>query len=119
VIGGGFLFRQLARELVGLIPIAGVAPKVAVAYAGTWAIGRAVGMWAGDPTLRLGGQAHVRNGAPSAQGEVDGRRAAGLAVGGPGLLSTRLEPDGGPRRQLGVETGVRWAWRPAASSRSR
>jgi uncharacterized protein (DUF697 family) len=47
VIGGGFLFRQLARELVGLIPVAGVAPKVAVAYAGTWAIGRAVGVWAG------------------------------------------------------------------------
>lgn len=47
VIGGGFLFRQLARQLVGLIPVAGVAPKVAVAYAGTWAIGRAVGVWAG------------------------------------------------------------------------
>jgi uncharacterized protein (DUF697 family) len=47
VIGGGFLFRQLARELVGLIPVAGVAPKVAVAYAGTWAIGRAVGVWGG------------------------------------------------------------------------
>jgi uncharacterized protein (DUF697 family) len=47
VIGGGFLFRQLARELVGLIPVAGVAPKVAVAYAGTWAIGRAVSVWAG------------------------------------------------------------------------
>jgi len=47
VIGGGFLLRQLARELVGLIPVAGVAPKVAVAYAGTWAIGRAVGVWAG------------------------------------------------------------------------
>jgi uncharacterized protein (DUF697 family) len=47
VIGGGFLFRQMARQLVGLIPVAGVAPKVAVAYAGTWAIGRAVGVWAG------------------------------------------------------------------------
>lgn len=47
VIGGGFLLRQLARELIGLIPVAGVAPKVAVAYAGTWAIGRAVGVWAG------------------------------------------------------------------------
>lgn len=47
VIGGGFLLRQLARELVGLVPVAGVAPKVAVAYAGTWAIGRAVGVWAG------------------------------------------------------------------------
>ena len=30
VIGGGFLFRQGARQLVGLIPVAGIAPKVAV-----------------------------------------------------------------------------------------
>ena len=48
VIGGGFLFRQAGRQLVGLIPAAGVAPKVAVAYAGTHAIGRAVAAWAGD-----------------------------------------------------------------------
>jgi len=46
VIGGGFLFRQGARQLVGLIPVAGIVPKVAVAYAGTLAIGRAVAAWA-------------------------------------------------------------------------
>ena len=46
VIGGGFLFRQGARQLVGLIPVAGIVPKVAVAYAGTLAIGRAVVAWA-------------------------------------------------------------------------
>ena len=46
VIGGGFLFRQAARSLVGLIPMAGVLPKVAIAYTGTWAIGRAVVLWA-------------------------------------------------------------------------
>jgi uncharacterized protein (DUF697 family) len=46
VIGSGFLFRQGARSLVGLIPGAGVAPKVAVAYAGTVAVGRAVAAWA-------------------------------------------------------------------------
>jgi len=46
VIGGGFLFRQGARQLVGLIPVAGIAPKVAVAYAGTLAIGKAVVAWA-------------------------------------------------------------------------
>jgi uncharacterized protein (DUF697 family) len=46
VIGGGFLFRQAARSLVGLIPMAGVIPKVAIAYTGTWAIGRAVVVWA-------------------------------------------------------------------------
>ena len=46
VVGGGFLFRQAARSLVGLIPMAGLIPKVAIAYTGTWAIGRAVVLWA-------------------------------------------------------------------------
>jgi uncharacterized protein (DUF697 family) len=46
VVGGGFLFRQAARGLIGLIPVAGVIPKVAIAYTGTWAIGRAVAVWA-------------------------------------------------------------------------
>jgi uncharacterized protein (DUF697 family) len=45
VLGGGVLFRQIAREMVGLIPIAGIPLKVAVAYSGTWAIGRAVALW--------------------------------------------------------------------------
>src|SRR3989475_12688121 len=46
VIGGGFLFRQGARQLVGLIPVVGIVPKVAGAYAGTLAIGKAVVAWA-------------------------------------------------------------------------
>ncbi len=46
VLGGGFLFRQIARELVGLVPVWGVLPKTAVAYAGTWTIGQAVLHWA-------------------------------------------------------------------------
>lgn len=45
VVGGGFLFRQLARQLVGLIPVIGIAPKVAISYAGTWAMGQAVVLW--------------------------------------------------------------------------
>jgi uncharacterized protein (DUF697 family) len=48
VLGGGILFRQLARQLVGFIPVAGVIPKVAIAYGGTWAIGRAITLWAMD-----------------------------------------------------------------------
>jgi uncharacterized protein (DUF697 family) len=47
VIGSGFMLRQLARQLVGLVPVIGIAPKVAVAYAGTWAVGKAVAVWAG------------------------------------------------------------------------
>lgn len=46
VLGGGLLFRQIARQLVGLLPVIGLVPKVAVAYGGTVAIGRAVVVWA-------------------------------------------------------------------------
>lgn len=58
VLGGGFLFRQVGRELVGLMPVIGIVPKVAVAYAGTLAIARAVIAWAeGD---KLGPEALKR-----------------------------------------------------------
>lgn len=46
VLGGGLLFRQVARGLVGLVPVWGVVPKVAVAYAGTQLIGTAAAIWA-------------------------------------------------------------------------
>ncbi len=45
VLGSGVLFRQAARQLVGLIPIAGLLPKVAISYAGTYAIGKAMVGW--------------------------------------------------------------------------
>ncbi len=45
VIGGGFFWRQIARQLVGLIPGFGILPKVAVAYAGTFATGTAATRW--------------------------------------------------------------------------
>ena len=41
VVGGGFGFRALARELLDLAPVAGWALKGAVAYAGTRAVGEA------------------------------------------------------------------------------
>jgi hypothetical protein len=47
VIGSGFLPTG-ARQLVGLIPVVGILPKVALAYAGTWAVGRAVAAWASE-----------------------------------------------------------------------
>ncbi|MBK6767553.1 MAG: hypothetical protein IPG72_00650 [Ardenticatenales bacterium] len=46
VLGGGLLMRQIARELVGLIPVVGIVPKVAVAYGGTRVIGLVVERWA-------------------------------------------------------------------------
>ena len=44
-VGTGFLWRQVARELVGLIPVWGVLPKIAVAYAGTYVLGQAIMQW--------------------------------------------------------------------------
>ena len=46
MLGGGLLFRQVARGLVGLIPVWGIVPKVAVAYAGTQVVGTATSLWA-------------------------------------------------------------------------
>ena len=46
VVGGGLFFRQVARELVGLVPVLGWLPKVAIAYAGTRVIGLTVRRWA-------------------------------------------------------------------------
>ncbi|MBI5035496.1 MAG: zinc-ribbon domain-containing protein [Chloroflexi bacterium] len=45
VVGAGFMWRQLARQLIGLIPAWGIIPKVAIAYAGTYAVGEAILRW--------------------------------------------------------------------------
>lgn len=45
VVGSGFVWRQLGRELVGLIPVWGIVPKIGVAYAGTFASGQAIYQW--------------------------------------------------------------------------
>lgn len=42
VIGGGFGWRSLARELLGFVPVAGIAIKGAIAYAGTIVVGEGV-----------------------------------------------------------------------------
>lgn len=45
VIGSGFLWRQIARQLIGLVPGWGIVPKVAVAYSGTYVVGNAILGW--------------------------------------------------------------------------
>jgi uncharacterized protein (DUF697 family) len=45
VLGSGFFWRQIARQLVGLIPAWGIVPKVAVSYAGTYVVGNVVLQW--------------------------------------------------------------------------
>jgi uncharacterized protein (DUF697 family) len=72
VLGSGLLFRQAARQLIGLIPAIGLVPKVAVAYGGTWAIGRAVVMWATGE----GAPSRARLKELSREGLVRGREVA-------------------------------------------
>ncbi len=45
VIGSGFVWRQAARSLVGLVPGWGIVPKVAIAYSGTYVVGHAILGW--------------------------------------------------------------------------
>jgi uncharacterized protein (DUF697 family) len=39
IVGGGFGWRALARELSGFIPVGGILIKAAIAYAGTVVVG--------------------------------------------------------------------------------
>jgi uncharacterized protein (DUF697 family) len=45
VVGSGFVFRQLARGLIGLVPGFGLLPKIGIAFAGTYATGEAIRRW--------------------------------------------------------------------------
>jgi uncharacterized protein (DUF697 family) len=88
VLGGSLLFRQVARELIGLVPVLGIVPKVAVAYGGTWAIGRAVVLWAteGEKLSRRSFRNLLK------RGVVEGRRVAGALT-----TRTRTEASDDPR----------------------
>jgi len=57
VIGGGLIARQVARTLVGLVPVVGLVPKIAVAYAGTRLIGSAAWLWASEGRALPAGEA--------------------------------------------------------------
>jgi uncharacterized protein (DUF697 family) len=84
VLGGGLVFRQLARQLVGLIPVVGILPKVAIAYGGTWAIGRAVVLWvtegrtASSEVLRSFSREGLERGRAVAR-DISARSKAGVA----------------------------------------
>jgi uncharacterized protein (DUF697 family) len=45
VVGSGFVMRQLARQLISLIPGWGIAPKVVIAFSGTYVVGHTVLQW--------------------------------------------------------------------------
>jgi len=57
VIGGGFGWRTLARELVGFVPVAGIAIKGAIAYAGTIVVGEGVTFFQEHGRYMTSGQA--------------------------------------------------------------
>ncbi|HVN69675.1 MAG TPA: hypothetical protein VMU38_08520 [Candidatus Binatia bacterium] len=59
VIGGGFGWRTLARELVGFVPVAGIAIKGAIAYAGTIVVGEGVTFFQEHGSYMTKGQASV------------------------------------------------------------
>ena len=118
MLGGGLVFRQIARQLVGLIPVVGIVPKVAVAYGGTWAIGRAVVLWvtegrtASAETLRTLSREGLLRGRAVAR-DLSARGRAGVArPAGAGTVCGRTFPGcaagSGPRR-----------WPPARRRRCR
>jgi uncharacterized protein (DUF697 family) len=57
VIGGGFGWRALARELAGFVPVAGIAIKGAIAYAGTIVVGEGVTFFHEQGQYMTAGQA--------------------------------------------------------------
>jgi uncharacterized protein (DUF697 family) len=79
VLGGGLLFRQIARQLVGLIPVAGLVPKVAIAYTGTWAIGRAIAAWANEGRAITGDLVRTYSSEAAARGRAFAERLVGEA----------------------------------------
>lgn len=52
IVGSAFGWRTLARELLGLVPLAGWALKASIAYSGTWMVGEASRLYyeMGQPT---------------------------------------------------------------------
>ncbi|MDZ7703252.1 MAG: hypothetical protein U5L04_02050 [Trueperaceae bacterium] len=89
VLGGGLLLRQLARELVGLVPVWGIVPNVVVSYAGTWTIGRGVEVWvtrgerATQEELRRTYRQAVETGRVLARQLVEAGKARGRALWSP------------------------------------
>ncbi len=54
VIGGGYFWRQIARSLVGLLPVWGLVPQIAVAYSGTYTTGVIAWRWYASNELLSG-----------------------------------------------------------------
>lgn len=88
VIGGGYIWRQVARTAVSLIPVWGIIPKVAIAYAGTYTTGFAAWRWFADSEiisqarLKQISQEAMRVGRERATALVEAARERGEQSGG-------------------------------------
>ncbi len=71
IVGGGFAFRTVAREVGGLVPVAGLVVRGTIGFTGTVAMGRAViGYFEGGK--RLSGVANVAHGVFGVASKVAG-----------------------------------------------
>lgn len=77
VVGGGFAFRAIARNLVGLVPGFGWAIKAAIGYSGTWAMGKAAIEYFESGGSMAGLVAHVTAARDKAVDVVARRRRGG------------------------------------------
>lgn len=93
VLGGGLLFRQVARGLVGLVPVWGIIPKVAVAYAGTWVIGQAAELWATQGRVATAGELKPLYTQALTRGRTLARSLLPTRRGRPALPSPRTEAE--------------------------
>jgi uncharacterized protein (DUF697 family) len=97
VIGGAYMWRQLARTLVGLVPVWGVVPKVAIAYAGTYATGIAAARWFADSEivsparLKAITQEALEIGRIRAQALVDSAKPKSIADAQPNWFQRNVE----------------------------
>ncbi len=86
VVGGGFGWRALARELSGFIPVGGIVIKAAIAYAGTVVVGEGAVFY----------EQHGRHMTPVDAGRVyDEARASAMHFTRDVLLRIRRNGDGG------------------------
>jgi uncharacterized protein (DUF697 family) len=86
VVGGGFVFREAARQVAGTIPIVGWAIKGGVAYGGTIAIGqlakRYFESWKGDIANVGNSEVEKSNGGNAEQQKSLAADRAGTPAGG-------------------------------------
>lgn len=91
VVGGGFAFRAIARQAIGVVPVLGWAVKGGVAYSGTVAMGRAAIRYFEDGADLGRVLARFRELGSSATRRA--RTSAGVSQPGEGQLALPIAPE--------------------------